>query len=139
MATPYKVCPNCNNPAHLSTDQCIQCGHRYRTPFIPRHDQTQGFNVPSPVDAPLTSHFTVMHKEPSYPLLIAVMWLFVVCGVALWFPLRNAAIAANIGAIILAVILAVSPSPTNRSSGWIMLGLQSVIILLVLSGILQIQ
>lgn len=138
MATPYKVCPNCHNPAHLSAEQCIQCGHRYRTPFIPRHDQTQGFNIPAAIDAPLPSQLSVMRNEPSNPFLIAFMWLFVVCGVALWFPLRNAAIAANIGAIIFAVILAVSPSPTNRSSGWIMLGLQSILIFLVLSGMLKI-
>jgi|GEM_PF-6738099 len=138
MTTPYKVCPHCHNPAHLSANQCIQCGHRYRTPFIPRHDQTQAYNVPSAIDAPVSAHLTVVRNEPSNPFLIAFMWLFVVSGVVFWLPLRNAAIAANIGAIIIAVILAVSPSPTNRSSGWIMLGLQSVLIVLVLGGILRI-
>ena len=138
MATPYKVCPNCQNPAHLSAGECIQCGHHYRTPFVPRADQTQAYNVPSPIDPPISSHFTMARSESSNPFLIAFMWLFVVGVVALWVPLRNAAIAANIGAIITAIILAVSPSPTNRSSGWIMLGLQSLLILLVLGGFLHI-
>ena len=137
MATPYKICPHCQNPANLSAPQCIQCGHRFRTPFIPRHDQTQGYNIPHPPPAPVSSHMTAYRSEQSNPFLISLMWLFVVGSVAFWIPLRNAAIAANIGAIIIAVFLAVSPSRTNRSSGWIMLGLQSVIILLVLGGILK--
>ncbi len=137
MATPYKVCPHCQNPAHLSATECIQCGHRYRTPFMPHRDQTQGYNLPNPSIAPVTSQITAVRSEPSNPFLIALMWLCVVGSVALWLPLRNGAIVANIGAIITAVFLAVSPSRTNQSSGWIMLGLQSVIIILVLSGVLK--
>jgi hypothetical protein len=139
MATPYKVCPECQNPAHLGASQCIQCGHRFRTSFVPRPDQTQGFNLPAPAitPAPNTSQMTVLRTEPSRPVLIAAMWLFVIGCVVLWTVQRNAALAANIGAIMSAVILAMSPSRTNRVSGWIMLALQSVLIVLVLSGILR--
>jgi uncharacterized membrane protein len=65
------------------------------------------------------------------------MWLFVIGCVVLWTVQRNAALAANIGAIMSAVILAMSPSRTNRVSGWIMLALQSILIVLVLGGILR--
>ena len=135
--TPYKVCPHCQHPANLKANQCIQCGHQFRTPFVPRHDQTQGYNLPNPLPAPVPSQITAYRTEQSNPFLIALMWLFVVASVAAWIPLRNAGIAANIGAIMTAVFLAVSPSSANRSSGWIMLALQSVIILMVLGGILK--
>lgn len=139
MATPYKVCPDCQNPAHLGTTQCIQCGHRFRTSFLPRPDQTQGYNLPAPAmtPSPGSSSLVAVHSEPSRPILIAAMWLFVIGCVLLWTVQRNAALVANIGAIMSAIVLAMSPSRTNRISGWIMLGLQSVLILLVLSGILR--
>lgn len=31
MNTPYKVCPNCGQPAVVSMPTCQRCGHQYRT------------------------------------------------------------------------------------------------------------
>jgi len=55
----YKICPQCNQPAVLSAQQCSACGHVFRTQFTPPPDRTTmvsppgwqapGYGVPSPV------------------------------------------------------------------------------------------
>ena len=42
MTQPYKVCPNCQQPAALSQTACGRCGRPYRTQFAPPN-KTQVF------------------------------------------------------------------------------------------------
>jgi hypothetical protein len=48
MSQPYKVCPQCKQPAALDLQTCLRCGHLYRTQFVPPTQQTQMF-VPPPI------------------------------------------------------------------------------------------
>ena len=43
---PYKICPQCQQPAVLTASQCGRCGRQYRTQFVPPQ-QTQ--DVPAPL------------------------------------------------------------------------------------------
>lgn len=39
--TPYKICPNCQQPAALTVPACLRCGRQYKTQFAPPSQQTQ--------------------------------------------------------------------------------------------------
>ncbi|MBM4356033.1 MAG: hypothetical protein FJ109_19965 [Deltaproteobacteria bacterium] len=49
MHQPWKVCPQCQEPAQLQACVCLRCGHVYRTRFAPPLGQTQVV-LPPPVD-----------------------------------------------------------------------------------------
>ncbi len=56
---PYKICPECGQPAELTAQACGRCGHAYRTQFTPAgqpfqtpgapEQRTQMFGMPPPV------------------------------------------------------------------------------------------
>lgn len=55
-STPYKVCPQCHEPAHMQSGQCVRCGRMFRTTAPPPIQQTQVFGVPPQIQAPYNGY-----------------------------------------------------------------------------------
>jgi hypothetical protein len=126
MSTPYKRCPRCHAPAHLETEQCYQCGHKFRTRFVPGPDRTQAYGLEeTPGGAARLAGETAAR-----PFLISVMWLLVALGVALWKTSPDMTAVANLGAVAIAIYLISSRARADRISGSIMLALQCVAVAL---------
>lgn len=122
MGTPYKRCPRCHAPAHLETEACYQCGHRYRTRFIPNADQTQAYGLQ---DQPGES-IRLQDNAPPRPLLVAMMWMAVLVSATIWRVSIDVAAGVNLVAVVLALFLVASRSRADRASGSIMLLLQFI-------------
>ncbi|MCS6777643.1 MAG: hypothetical protein RMJ43_03995 [Chloroherpetonaceae bacterium] len=124
MSTPYKRCPRCHAPAHLETEVCYQCGHRYRTRFVPAPDQTQAYGLE---EMPGFS-WRNQNGGAARPFLVALMWMCVLVGVAVWKTHMEMAAVTNLCAVLVALWLVSSRSRFDRVSGGIMLLLQCVVV-----------
>jgi hypothetical protein len=124
MGTPYKRCPRCHAPAHLETETCYQCGHHYRTQFVTSPDRTQAYGL----EDRLGDTASVGSDALSRPLLVALMWLCVLLFATFWKFSIEVAAACNLGAIVLALLLASSRSRADRISGSVMLVLQCILV-----------
>lgn len=124
MSQPYKLCPQCGQPAALQTMVCQQCGRHYRTQFV-TPDQTQVVMPPPPV-YPQYSPFPT--QPPANVTSIAAMWVLTfLCFIAYQIKTPESysiMILLDIPAVMLAITLAMSRNSTDKTNGWVKLILE---------------
>ena len=78
MTPSQKICPSCKLPARIYAAACENCGHVFRTQFLPPTDQTQV--LPALPESHFLPHLARHKRKPGSAAILAAIGVFVIAA-----------------------------------------------------------
>jgi TM2 domain-containing membrane protein YozV len=124
VTQPFKICPQCQEPAHIAAASCLRCGRLYRTTAPPPMQQTQVVQpppaqyqqpYPPPYPPPLPPYVPYIPYGPpprqgssvqpgSHSPMVAVLWsLLFLCAGQFYNKQVNKGLTLLVVAIVMGV------------------------------------
>src|SRR5579871_331354 len=131
MTQPYKLCPQCQQPAVLTQTVCKRCGHQFRTQFVPAnptqaiYPQQPPAPQPLPQQDPAPWYVGIYEPTDTQRALKAITWVLYVLA---WILCSSGQIPIgtllDVVSIVIAVWLVCQRNRYARSAGWWRLGFE---------------
>ena len=88
MTPSQKTCPSCQQTARIYATECENCGHVFRTQFLPPPDQTQ--MLPALPETQLPSYLARRKRKTVPAVVLAALGVFAVATLLTAFCIRPA-------------------------------------------------